>query len=253
MDELSNAIDEKIIKSKKRVQNHGEVFTSKRIVKKMLDLPRVREACLNLTATFLEPAAGEGAFLVEVLNRKMAMVGKRYSDDLTRYENYSLLALSTLYGIELLDDNAKKCAMNMYEAYYESYLQIARERGWKVKTKVLNSAKLIISKNIAQGNFLTKLSANGEPIVFSEWRAINLYKGNKIINVQRTEYTLLDILEGVEKENGEASAHLEQDEQIDMFDLFDDEEEGESRKKRMKYIPVKIYDVYKEEMEEVYG
>src|SRR5690554_2062629 len=146
MEDLSNTTDEKIIKSKKRVQNHGEVFTSKRIVKKMLDLPAVREACLNLTATFLEPAAGEGAFLVEVLNRKMTMVTKKYNDDLTRYENYSLLALSTLYGIELLDDNAKKCAMNMYEAYYEAYLQVAREHGGKVKTRVLNSAKLIISK-----------------------------------------------------------------------------------------------------------
>ena len=72
----------------------------------MLDLPNIREACQNLTSTFLEPAAGEGAFLVEVLNKKINMIIKKYSDDLTRYENYSLLALSTLYGVELLEDNA---------------------------------------------------------------------------------------------------------------------------------------------------
>lgn len=53
---------EEIIKSKLRVQKHGEVFTPKRIVNKMLDIPEVKDACENLTATFLEPAAGEGAF-----------------------------------------------------------------------------------------------------------------------------------------------------------------------------------------------
>lgn len=120
-----------------------------------------------------------------------------------------------------------------------------------MKTKVLNSAKLIISKNIVQGNFLTKLSANGNPFVFSEWQVINLHKGIKTLKVQRTEYTLDDILEGVEKENGETLAQSEKVEQLNLFGFFDDEESGETGKKRMKYIPVNITDAYKEEMEEV--
>ncbi|OZI12986.1 methylase [Bacillaceae bacterium SAS-127] len=249
----SESANEKIINSKKRVQNHGEVFTPKRIVKNMLDLPNIRETCQNLTSTFLEPAAGEGVFLVEVLNRKMKMVAKNYGDDLTRYENYSLLALSTLYGIELLEDNAQRCVMNMYQVYFEAYQQKAIEHDAKVKNKVLDSAKLIISNNIAQGNFLTKLSANGNPIVFSEWQPINLRKDAKTIKVQRTEYTIEDILDGVEKESGEPSTHSVKVEQLDLFDLFDDEEVAETEEKRMKYVPVKITDVYKEEMEEVNG
>lgn len=244
---------EKIIKSKKRIQNHGEVFTPKRIVNKMLDLPNIREACRNLTYTFLEPAAGEGAFLVEVLDRKMKMVVKNYGDDLTRYENYSLLALSTLYGVELLEDNAQKCVMNMYQVYYEAYQQQAIEHNKKVKSKVLDSAKLIISNNIAQGNFLTKLSPDGNPIVFSEWHPINLRKdGVKTIKVQRTEYTLMDILDGIEKEGGEPVSHSVKAEQLDLFDFFDDEV-AEKEKKRIKYVPVKITQVYKEEMEVVDG
>ncbi|NMA85016.1 MAG: SAM-dependent DNA methyltransferase [Epulopiscium sp.] len=253
MSDSSKPTNEKIIKSKNRVQNHGEVFTPKKIVKEMSDLPTIHEACQNLTSTFLEPAAGEGVFLVEVLTRKMNMVEKNYGDDLTCYENYSLLALSTLYGVELLEDNAKKCAMNMYQVYYEAYQQFARKHGKKIKAKVLNSAKLIISKNIAQGNFLTKLSANGNPIVFSEWKVINLRKGVKILNVQRTEYTLNDIIEGVEKEKGEISPHLEKIEQLDLFHLFDDEEILIEEKTRVKYIPTKITEVYKEEKEEVNG
>ena len=67
---------EEIIKSKIRVQKHGEVFTPKRIVNKMLDIPEVKDACENLTATFLEPAAGEGASLVAILERKLNMVSE---------------------------------------------------------------------------------------------------------------------------------------------------------------------------------
>ncbi|HFF3188955.1 TPA: methylase [Bacillus cereus] len=253
MSSSSESTNENIIKSKKRVQNHGEVFTPKRIVKKMLDAPNIREACQNLTSTFLEPTAGEGAFLVEVLNRKMKMVSKNYAEDLTRYENYSLLALSTLYGVELLEDNAQKCVMNMYQVYYEAYQQQVIKHGVKMKNKVLGSAKLIISNNITQGNFLTKLSVNGNPIVFSEWKPVNLHKDAKIIKVQRTEYTLGDILDGIEKELGEPSTHSVKVEQLNLFDLFYNEEVAEAEEKRMKYVPVKITDVYKEEMEEVDG
>lgn len=249
----SEATIDKVIKSKNRVQNHGEVFTPKRIVKKMLDFPSIHEACQNLTSTFLEPAAGEGIFLVEVLNKKMKMVARKYGDDLTRYENYSLLALSTLYGVELLEDNAQKCAMNMYQVYYDEYQQKAKDHNQKVKSKVLDSAKVIISNNIAQGDFLTKLSANGKPIVLSEWQPVNFRKGAKTIKVQRTEYTIGEILDGVEKKGGEPSTHSVKVEQLDLFNLLEDGEVAEIADKRLKYIPVKISDVHKEEMEEFDG
>lgn len=45
---------EKLIKSKERVQKHGEVFTPSWMVQKILDTEDVKEACENLTATFLE-------------------------------------------------------------------------------------------------------------------------------------------------------------------------------------------------------
>lgn len=254
MSDSSKSVNEKIIKSKKRVQNHGEVFTPKRIVNKILDLPNIREACLNLTSTFLEPAAGEGIFLAEVLKRKLKMVVNNYSDDIGRYENYSLLALSTLYGIELLEDNAKKCVMNMYQVFYEEYHHQAVALGTRTKIKVLDSAKLIISNNIAQGNFLNKLSPSGDPIVFSEWHPINISRYPKTIRVQRTEYTINDILKGVNKESGEhLTQSLKLEQQLDWFCIMDGEESVKIEQKRMKYVPVKIIDVYKEEMEEING
>lgn len=218
----------------------------------MLDLPSIREACQNLTATFLEPAAGEGVFLVEILKRKLKTVVERYGDDLTKFENYSLLALSTLYGIELLEDNAQKCVINMYQVYYDAYRERTIELNGKIKNKVLDSAKLIISKNIAQGNFLTKLSYDKNPIVLSEWKPLNLRKNTKTIKVQRTEYTLEEIILGMKKENGELIISKKNPEQLDLFELYEIEDFSNSKQKYLKYIPVNITEVYKEEMEEVY-
>lgn len=244
---------EKIIKSKLRVQKHGEVFTPKRIVNEMLDIPEIKILCENLTATFLEPAAGEGAFLIEILKRKLGMVSIKYNDDLIRYENYSLLALSTLYGIELLEDNAQTCVMNMYQEYYDSYKEQVKYHNGEVNQKVLDSAKKIISLNIGNGNFLTRKAVDGSDLVFSEWKPVNLRKTTKNIKVQRTEYTLDEIYENTQKENGVALRQPKTEpEQIDIFSFLDEPtDEKEEVVKEMQYIPVKIIDVYKEEMEEV--
>lgn len=246
---------EEIIKSKLRVQKHGEVFTPKRIVNKMLDIPGLKDACENLTATFLEPAAGEGAFLVVILERKLNMVSEKYNKDLTQYENYSLLALTTVYGIELLEDNAQTCVMNMFQLYYDKYKEQVEHHGGELKDKVLDSAKKIISLNICNGNFLTRKSVDGNPLVFSEWQPINMSKTSKNIKIQRTEYTLDEIYERVKKENGRAiNKFIQEPVQLDLFDFLEDESENINEiQKEMRYIPVKIIDVYKEEMEEANG
>lgn len=75
-------MEEKLIKSKHRVQKHGEVFTPSWMVQKMLDTPGVKEACENVSATFLEPAAGDGNFLLAILR-----------------ENYKQLSTNTMKGI----------------------------------------------------------------------------------------------------------------------------------------------------------
>ena len=246
---------EEIIKSKLRVQKHGEVFTPKRIVNKMLDIPGLKDACENLTATFLEPAAGEGAFLVVILERKLNMVSEKYNKDLTQYENYSLLALTTVYGIELLEDNAQTCVMNMFQLYYDKYKEQVEHHGGELKDKVLDSAKKIISLNICNGNFLTRKSVDGNPLVFSEWQPINMRKTSKNIKIQRTEYTLDEIYENVKKENGRAiNKFIQEPVQLDLFDFLEDESENINEfQKEMRYIPVKITDVYREEMEEANG
>lgn len=248
------------IKSKLRVQKHGEVFTPKRIVKKMLDVQEIKEACESILTTFLEPSAGEGAFLVAILERKLNIVVKNYNDDLGRFENYSLLALTSLYGIELLEDNAQTCMLNMFQVYYDIYQEQVRYHNGKLKKKVLDSAKEIISSNIRQGNFLTKQSIDGNPLVFSEWSPIKMRKTTKRIKIQRTEYTLDEIYGNEEKESGKSinkaiSKTIQPYKQLDSFDLLveDDIDSENENPKEMRYTPVNIIDVYKAEMEEADG
>lgn len=59
------------IKSKERVAAHGEVFTSEREVNAMLDL--VKQETERIDSRFLEPACGDGNFLIEILRRKLAV------------------------------------------------------------------------------------------------------------------------------------------------------------------------------------
>ena len=82
---------EKLVKSKKRVADHGEVFTAEREVKAMCDL--VKEECERIESRFLEPACGNGNFLTEVLSRKLESAKKVYGKSKSDFSQYSFLAV----------------------------------------------------------------------------------------------------------------------------------------------------------------
>ena len=81
----------KQIKSRKRVVDHGEVFTNEREVKAMCDL--VNDETQRIDSRFLEPACGDGNFLAEILDRKLAVVKKKYRRSVMDFEKNSLLAV----------------------------------------------------------------------------------------------------------------------------------------------------------------
>ena len=103
---LQNRLSQQI-KSKERVASRGEVFTAEREVKAMCDL--VKDECERIDSRFLEPACGDGNFLAEILSRKLAVAQKQYAKSPADYEKYSIQALSSIYGIDILQDNAQTC------------------------------------------------------------------------------------------------------------------------------------------------
>lgn len=223
---------EKIIKSTTRVKNIGEVFTPQKTVDFMLDQPEIQEKVNSLTATFLEPSAGEGAFLVEILKRKLKYAIRASNDPLEIQINF-LRALSTLYGIELMEDNVEMLVINMVNTFRDIYFNTIDTL--EQSDKVLKSANVIISANMAQGDTLTRKTATGDPIVFSEWKSIGSDK------VQRTEYTFDSIIEG----GGPVGTVQNQSEQLSLF--ADPYADDESEKHDIKhYLPVKWEDIYKQ-------
>ena len=176
----------KQIKSRKRVADHGEVFTNPREVNAMLDL--VHEESFKLDSRFLEPACGDGNFLIEILRRKLSLIENiRYQRD---WEFQSLIAVSSCYGIELLPDNAEACRQRLEEIvltdYYMSYMSLKRiddsnpgtpfRSGYSYNSSILNeyhrSLRYMLQKNIVCGDALTYRTVESKPITFCEWTPI---------------------------------------------------------------------------------
>lgn len=158
--------DGHLIKSKERVQHHGEVFTPKWIVKKMLSEPAIQEKLHDLHATFFEPSAGEGAFLKEILHQKLNYVDQ--ISNKTTWKSNALWSLMSIYAIELLKDNlaqSKEAMMNIFVNHYQAFMQ----KSLSSKTDVYKSAKYVINLNIVQGNTLTYKNDDGKLITFSNW------------------------------------------------------------------------------------
>jgi len=246
---------EQLIKSKKRVQKHGEVFTPKKIVNLMLDQSELQENLRDLSSTFLEPSAGEGAFLTEILRRKLK-IARQISASRDKYDENALIALSSLYGIELLEDNVELLVMNMIITFSNEYTRVAMAEFTAnaddvVIRHVIDSAKTIIRANMVQGNALTRLNDRGESLLFSEWQLLPIKRG--VRKVQRILYTFDTILD---QGDADVTVQIEQPayEAIDLFaDLFEDDEpkQREAETPLVKYVPVKLTEVYKELVEAV--
>lgn len=177
------------IKSKERVAAHGEVFTAEREVNAMLDL--VKQETERIDSRFLEPACGTGNFLVKILERKLGVVKKKYRRSLLDFEKNAVLALSSIYGVDILADNAAACRERLFGIWSKAYKSVCKK---DINPDVQNSAKFILEKNIVCGNALSlkKVDDAGsdtdEPIVFSEWAFV---MGSKM---QRKDYTFDELL-----------------------------------------------------------
>lgn len=171
------------IKSKQRVQERGEVFTNEREVKAMCDL--VKDETERIESRFLEPACGDGNFLAEIVTRKLAVVSKRYGKSETDWEKYSVLAMSSVYGVDIMPDNAAECRERLFKIWEKTY---KRKCKTILNADCQNAVRFILSRNVLCGDALTMLDDNGNPIVFSEWSLIGS-------NMKRRDYTLANLLE----------------------------------------------------------
>ena len=171
------------VKSKARVSDFGEVNTSEREVNAMLDL--VKQETERLDSRFLEPACGDGNFLIEVLNRKLDILVKKYKKNQYEFERNSVVVVGSIYGVDILADNAQSARdrlfyrfIKVYEKYFEEYLN----------DNLIKSIRFILDRNIIHADALTlKQVDNEQPVTFSEWSIVNR-------KLKRRDFTLSDLL-----------------------------------------------------------
>jgi len=128
-----------IERDKLRVKETAEVFTPTPLVQEILDnLPQ--DLFEDYTKTFLDPSCGDGQFLSEVVIRKMEKSGCTLEQ-----------ALSTTYGVELMEDNVKLCK--------------ERLAGPNPTQEILD----ILDKNIVCADALKYDYSFGEPVGIEVW------------------------------------------------------------------------------------
>lgn len=179
-------IDNQVV-SKQRVSDHGEVYTNKREVNAMLDL--VKQETERIDARFLEPACGTGNFLVEILTRKLRVVASTYAKSQLEYESNAVKAVSSIYGIDILEDNVIACRQRLFDIFDQSYRILFKH---KVKPECLQVVKTILKHNIVWGNALTLKTVDDppQPIVFAEWTFIDARR------VKRRDFKFEELLPG---------------------------------------------------------
>ena len=125
----------------------------------------------RIDSRFLEPACGNGNFLAEVLRRKLKVVDQRYGNNQMDWERYAVIAVSSIYGVDILEDNAKECRERLYTIFDDFYTALFKD---KCKEECRRSIRFLFDRNILWGDALDFTNpSTKQPIVFSEWSAVN--------------------------------------------------------------------------------
>ena len=155
--------------SKDRVSKFGEVKTNFSEINNMLNL--VRNESLRIDSKFLEPACGDGNFLAEILKRKLDQVFKKFNENHINFEINAMYAISSLYGIEILEDNVAKSRKRLFDILCKFY---NKNFNLKIHNDYKKSLQNVLCLNIIHGDALSLISMETKkPIVFSEWSLIN--------------------------------------------------------------------------------
>ena len=173
-------MEERQIKSRQRVAERGEVFTAEREVNAMLDL--VKQETERIDSRFLEPACGNGNFLVEILRRKLEVIRRQYQKQLSELELQTTIAMSSIYGVDIMMDNVEECCQRLLDivCYWDTEVHPQQKAPAEKLTAVWS---YLLHRNILWGDALTLREPVSEkatlfdnndakPITFSEWSFI---------------------------------------------------------------------------------
>lgn len=218
------------VKSRQRVTDHGEVFTAEREVNAMLDL--VKQETDRVDSRFLEPACGDGNFVAEILRRKLEAAKKRAIPPKKKkplpmeFEKQSVIAVASIYGVDLMMDNVIACRERLYDIWNKEYDAVCKK---DVSEECREAVRFILNRNIVCGNALSLKVVDDdgndteEPIVFSEWAFV---MGSKI---QRKDFRFDKLLAGDYEPQAKKKIKKVPDGQMNLLSMLEDKpsDEGE--------------------------
>ncbi|MBB6050828.1 DNA methyltransferase [Armatimonas rosea] len=218
-----------LIKSKQRVADHGEVFTPEWMVEAMLDL--VKHQTEIISSTFLEPACGSGNFLVPILKRKLAAVDRDYRKYPFKRQRFALVAVMSIYGIEIQEDNISECRANLLSV-------LAEHLDLKPSDDLYRAASSVLSLNIVHGDAMEMLTCDKRPLTFAEWGYLE-----KAAKYQRQDFLLKGLTKRAEVPTSKEAL------EANTGNLFSEEPAFEDRGKSEPFTPIRRYK--KASMEEI--
>lgn len=167
------------VKSKERVRDLAEVFTADREINAMLNL--IGDSSYNIDFRYLEPSCGNGNFIVAILERKMLNVCEKYKK-LQDFEFYSLMALGSIYGVDIAADNIKEARHRMKNVIVDRFSDIQNSR--QPTDGFYKSVDYILKHNIIKGDMLE----GEQKIKFTEFSSPKIYK------FQQRVFRLVDLI-----------------------------------------------------------
>jgi len=168
------------IKSKDRVRNLAEVYTNEREVNAMLDLIPLKHPDDIIRYRYLEPACGNGNFLIEILRRKLHRVTEKYGhQSMRRFEFYIARALTTIYGIDICYQNVQEARERLYR---EVKSTVDLHKGSFIYSDgFLGLIRYILTTNIVQGDSINQ----PDDIVFIEYTITGQSFGRRFYRYSR--------------------------------------------------------------------
>jgi SAM-dependent methyltransferase len=142
------------MRSSERARDLGEVFTPEGTVNEMLDLLQD----INYASKFLEPGCGSGNFLVEILTRKIDMVSRLpevatslKSGRLSEFEFKCVVALASIYGIDIDPLNIEDARERLVEVFNDKYKVLTKK---EVPDYLSTTVNHVLEMNILLGDLV---------------------------------------------------------------------------------------------------
>ena len=130
----------------------------------------------------------------------------RYGKNPDDYERYAVIAVTSIYGVDILHDNVDDCRNRMFEIFDKEYTAVCKKQ---VHDDTREAVRHILKHNILCGDSLRMTDTNGNLIVFAEWTAVNshyLKRRDYVFEelVEQGEHTLFSGKEALVNDMGKA-------------------------------------------------